>query len=137
MKENVILKLCKYGVIGAVVAMTICLLGVTGLSFLVHSEKMELESVSAAAVTIHAIAAAAGALVSVKLAGERWLVQSAVSGGFYILCLLACGIVFFDGAFGNILIELLVVAGSSFLVSLLCGRKKSRFKPMGKKIKKR
>ncbi len=111
--------------IGVFAAIAVMLLGAIAISYLVLSEKVEIENIGILTFGLLAVSSAFGAITADFLTKQKRLLVSGLTALAVFLILLSANIVFFNGEFGKVGLSglmILIGAGGSLLPML---RKKS------------
>lgn len=93
---------------------------------LIAEQKISHQQLPLGAVAILLLSSYIGALVAVNVASEKRLLVGLASGGVYLLALMCWTALFFDGAYRNVWISVLVVMGSSIAASLTGAHRKTK-----------
>lgn len=119
--------------VGGLTSLGITLAGTAGLAWLVHTERMEMESVGYGIMVLLLTASFLGAMLSYGKIKRRRMLVCASSGAVYMGILLLIPALFFGGQYGAVWATALLVMAGSVTAGLLglrqgrgLGRKKIR-----------
>lgn len=111
--------------LGLAVGLAVTLIGAVITASLIQSRSIDEDATGLAAMVIILLGAAAASLVTAGKVPQMRLVMCLGGGGIYLLGLLCCAAVLFDGVKAGVLPSLPVIAAGSLAVYLL-GMKGSR-----------
>ena len=117
--------------VGVLSCSAVSILGAAGAASLVINERMQESSMRYFSLAILLLATFLGGLIAAKLAGQKRALVSGIVALIYSLLLVGITILFFEGAFVNVLMSMLAVALGFAASCLLCvstGGKKLRRK---------
>ena len=121
-------------VLGSTLSMAITLAGALGIALILEREMIQEAGENYAVIILPALAAFCGGMTATQAAGRNLLPIAMGTGGLYLVLLLCCNALFFDGRFADVGLRFLTVtAGSSG--ALLVRMKKNGGKPARKKYK--
>ena len=115
----------KSGVVGAGVSAVVTLALTAIFAGLVSKGTVDESSLGAATAAILILSSVCGALVAASVAGCRRLPVCLASGTIYLLLLLGCAVLLFDGVNGTIGATALMIFGGA-CAALLLGLKEGR-----------
>lgn len=105
--------------VGGLTSLSITLVGVAVLAWLIHKERMAMDSVGYGIMALLLIASFLGAVTAHRKIRRRRMVVCTVSGITYLGMLLCIPALFFGGEYSGVLVTALLVAAGSFCAGLL------------------